>query len=195
MSLVAFRFCRTKLFGRFSIPFHTDFDEINLRFYVRRRVNDEIRRGVAFVAELVPKRAIATIARLVYGENYRNAPIRHRAEIGESRRKLAFAWKSHKQWCNISAEFEGVPSLPTKETLEEFITEHYWGYSALPSRECIEYHVAHEPWRVWRANKAGFAGDASSYYGNEFNAVLQPPPDSAFVAEGSAVAVFRGERI
>ncbi|HLX12169.1 MAG TPA: DUF2071 domain-containing protein, partial [Bacteroidota bacterium] len=84
MSLVAFRFCRTKLLGRFHIPFHTDFDEINLRFYVRRRTKEEIRRGVVFVAELVPKRAIATIARLVYGENYRKTPIRHSAEASES---------------------------------------------------------------------------------------------------------------
>lgn len=195
MSLLAFRFCRTKLLGKFPIPFHTDFDEINLRFYVRRRMNGEIRRGVVFVAELVPKQAIATIARMVYGENYRRASIWHGAEVGESRRTFVYSWRVHTDSCHISVETEGLPCRPNARTLEEFITEHYWGYTPRPSRGCVEYRVAHEPWRVWRAGKASFEGDSSSYYGSDFNAVLQRPPDSAFVAEGSAVTVFRGNRI
>src|SRR5450432_3586609 len=80
ISLVGFRFCHTKLFGYLSVPFHTDFDEVNLRFYVRRKDGADDRRGVVFIAEVVPRRAIATMARLVYGENYKCLPMKHRID-------------------------------------------------------------------------------------------------------------------
>jgi uncharacterized protein YqjF (DUF2071 family) len=68
-SLVGFRFCRTKLLGRFSVPFHIDFEEVNLRFYVRRKDGSDDRRGVVFITEIVPRRAIAATARhILWGE-------------------------------------------------------------------------------------------------------------------------------
>ena len=67
LSLVGLRFCNTKLLGCFPVPFHVNFDEVNLRFYVRRKEGNDVRRGVVFIAEVVPRRAIAMTARLVYG--------------------------------------------------------------------------------------------------------------------------------
>src|SRR5271165_1698092 len=56
LSLVGFRFCRTKLLGCLPVPFHANFDEVNLRFYVRRKAgNNDDRRGVVFIAEVVPR--------------------------------------------------------------------------------------------------------------------------------------------
>jgi uncharacterized protein YqjF (DUF2071 family) len=69
ISVVGFQFLRTRLFGRLAIPFHANFDEVNLRFYVRRKEGEEARRGVVFVKEIVPRRAIAAVARFSYGEN------------------------------------------------------------------------------------------------------------------------------
>ena len=43
VSLVGFRFLNTRVLG-VSIPFHRDFDEVNLRFYVRRNIGSEVRR-------------------------------------------------------------------------------------------------------------------------------------------------------
>jgi uncharacterized protein len=194
ISLVGFRFCNTKLLGRVPVPFHTDFEEVNLRFYVRRRANNEIRRGVVFIAEVVPRRAVAATARLLYGENYKCAPMRHRVENGDDIAEVDFQWKVSDQWCRISARTIGPPALPKPGSLEQFITEHYWGYSARQS-DSVEYHVSHAPWQVWATASASFAGDASSYYGLELNALLQRPPDSAFATKGSAVTVFRGNRI
>jgi uncharacterized protein len=77
VSLVGFRFCRTKLFGAITIPFHSNFDEVNLRFYVRRQEGAESRRGVVFIAEIVPRQAVAKVARALYRENYRCLPMRH----------------------------------------------------------------------------------------------------------------------
>ncbi len=195
ISLVGFRFCRTKVLGHVSVPFHTDFDEVNLRFYVCRQDGGKIRRGVVFVAEVVPRRVIAATARLVYGENYKYAPMRHRIEIGAASKSAEFQWQVRGHWCGLSARFEGSPTLPQAGTLEQFITEHYWGYSAQPGLGCIEYHVSHVPWQVWKATHASFQGDASVLYGGDLASLLERQPDSAFVADGSPVIVFRGNRI
>jgi hypothetical protein len=129
VSLVGFRFCRTKLLGRFSVPFHTDFEEVNLRFYVRRKDGSDDRRGVVFIAEIVPSRAIATTARLIYGENYRCFPMTHRIETGKSNTRAEYQWQIGDQWCTLSAQTIGTPAYPQEGSLEQFITEHYWGYS------------------------------------------------------------------
>lgn len=195
VSLVGFRFCHTKLLGFFPVPFHANFDEVNLRFYVRRKEGGEDRRGVVFIAEIVPRRAIATTARLIYGENYRYCPMRHRIETEGSVRTVEYQWQLGDQWCRLSAQTVGIPTRPPEGSLERFITEHYWGYSAQPTRGSLEYHVSHVPWQVWATGKAGFEGEASTLYGNELSAVLQRGPDCAFVADGSPVIVFSGKTI
>jgi uncharacterized protein len=195
VSLVGFRFCHTKLFGHFSVPFHTDFDEVNLRFYVRRQQDADIRRGVVFIAEVVPRLAISITARLIYGENYKRAPMRHRVETLGPNRRIEFQWRGQRDWCRLSALAEGPAAHPDAGSLEQFITEHYWGYSAQRSGISLEYHVWHVPWKVWTATRASFEGDATVFYGPEFAAVLQRPPDSAFIAEGSPVRVFKGDSV
>jgi hypothetical protein len=111
VSLVGFRFCRTKLLGYFPVPFHTDFEEVNLRFYVRRSDGSEDRRGVVFIAEVVPRRAIAITARLVYGENYRYSPMKHRIEAEACGRTTEYQWEFDSQWCKLSAQTAGPPAI------------------------------------------------------------------------------------
>src|SRR5215831_8133503 len=95
ISLVGFRFERTRVRGLW-IPFHSDFDEVNLRFYVRRTVGTEVRRGVVFIREVVPRWAIAAVARSVYGERYVALPMRHRISgpVSEGgRTTVKYAWR------------------------------------------------------------------------------------------------------
>lgn len=195
VSLVGFRFLRTRLLRVLPLPFHTDFSEVNLRFYVRRKEASEERRGVVFIAEIVPHRAIATVARLMYGENYRYAHMRHRIENGAGVKSVEFRWRVGNQWCRLSASASGVPTLPAENSLEQFITEHYWGYSAQNGGGSMEYRVFHPQWQVSKTEAGAFEGDASPFYGRELAAILQRTPSSAFVAEGSPVTVFRGRRI
>jgi uncharacterized protein YqjF (DUF2071 family) len=195
ISLVGFRFCQTKLLGHFSVPFHADFDEVNLRFYVRRTEGSDDRRGVVFIAEVVPRRAIATIARLLYGENYTCHPMRHYFETEESGRRAEYQWQIDNRWCKLWAQTVGAPERPEEGSLEQFITEHYWGYSTQRSGGCLEYHVSHVPWQVWATATRGFEGEANTLYGSGLGAVLQRHPDCAFVADGSPVIVFKGNRI
>jgi uncharacterized protein YqjF (DUF2071 family) len=195
LSLVGFQFRHTKLLGCFPVPFHANFDEVNLRFYVRRREGDEDRRGVVFIAEVVPRRAIATMARVAYGENYRHHPMRHRIESEGLDKAAEYQWQVGNQWCRLWAQTAGVPSRPQEGSLEQFIAEHYWGYSAQGTRGSLEYHVAHVPWQVWATSNAGFEGEASTLYGDELSTVLRRRPDCAFVADGSPVSVFTGKTV
>lgn len=195
LSLVGFRFCRTKLLGRFPVPFHTNFDEVNLRFYVRRTEGNEQRRGVVFIAEVVPRRAIAVTARTLYGENYRHSRMRHRLEMAGLTNSAEYEWQVGGRWCRLAAHTAGLPAYPPDGSLEQFITEHYWGYAARGTRSSLEYHVSHVPWQVWAATSARFDGDATALYGAKFSTLLQRPPDSAFVADGSPVLVFKGRNL
>ncbi len=195
VSLVGFRFCRTKLFGTMTVPFHSDFDEVNLRFYVRREEGAESRRGVVFIAEIVPRQAIATVARVLYGENYVCLPMRHRVSSNGSQRVVEYEWQAKNQWCKLTAEASSPPALPQPESLEQFITEHYWGYFTQQSGGSLEYHVSHVPWQVWPSSANSFEGDAGSLYGPELARILQRRADSAFIASGSPVVVFKGQKI
>jgi uncharacterized protein len=191
ISVVGFRFERTRVRGLW-IPFHSDFDEVNLRFYVRRIAADELRRGVVFIREIVPRWAIAAVARSVYGERYVSLPMRHRiaGPVSEGgRRQVEYGFRNADGWCHLRVECEGNPTVPPAGGFEQFITEHYWGYTAHPDGRTLEYRVQHDPWRVWRVTNARFEGDPAGLYPAQFGARLQDPPDSAFLAEGSAVAV------
>ena len=195
VSLVGFRFLQTKLFGVISIPFHSNFDEVNLRFYVRRQEGANLRRGVVFIREIVPRRAIADVARLIYGENYTRHPMRHSINRDGAGIAAEYEWQFERRWCHLFAHASGIPGTPLEGSFEQFITEHYWGYSRKRDETCVEYHVSHVPWQVWSAASAGFKGDGDALYGSAFGSVLGRKPDSAFIADGSAVQVFMARRI
>jgi hypothetical protein len=195
VSLVAFQFLHTKLFGSLAIPFHADFDEVNLRFYVRRTSGNENRRGVVFIAEIVPKWAVAKIARLAYGENYVCLPMKHRIEMDGAAKTVEYQWQLNGAWCRLYAQASSAPEPAAEGSLKQFITEHYWGYSAKRNGDTLEYHVSHVPWNVWTSSAAGFEGDASGLYGLALGKILQRRPDSAFIADGSPVTVSTGKRI
>lgn len=193
-SLVAFRFLNTKVCG-IPIPFHRNFDEVNLRFYVRRIVGDEVRRGVVFIREIVPRWTIAAVARGIYNERYVSLPMNHQIKQSESGLSVEYGWRSRQGWSRLSLSAEGSPMLPNEKSQEQFITEHFWGYSAQADGTTVEYRVAHPSWRVWSGRDAKFEGDVTELYGQELAAILASSPSSAFLAEGSEVTVFRGHKI
>jgi uncharacterized protein YqjF (DUF2071 family) len=195
VSLVGLRFARTKLFRLISVPFHSGFDEVNLRIYVRRREGSEIRRGVMFIREIVSLPAVTFVARLAYAENYRTLPLRHSINLTDSGGSIEYSWELNRQRFRLRGHTEGNPSLAAEGSLEQFISEHYWGYSRSRNGNSLEYHVAHERWRIWRASSATFEGDGAALYGSDFASVLSRPPRSAFIADGSPVLVYAARRI
>src|SRR5579862_1820772 len=149
ISLVGFRFGRTKIYGICPIPGHAAFDEVNLRFYVRRKVGGEDRRGVVFIAEIVPKRAVAFVARVAYGENYVCLPMKHSINMTDAIKTAEYRWRLNGTWCKLHAQSSPAPARAEEGSLEQFITEHYWGYSRQRDGKALEYHVSHVPWNVW----------------------------------------------
>src|SRR6185295_11863192 len=132
VSVVGFMFTKTVVKG-IAVPFHRDFEEVNLRFYVKRRPpgghddGRDDRRGVVFVKELVPRFAIAWMARVVYRENYVSLPMRHR--LGEDG-TAEYGFRMGRRWSAVFVRPEGDPQPTAPGSLEEFIAEHYWGYAA-----------------------------------------------------------------
>jgi uncharacterized protein len=194
VSLVGFQFLKTRVRG-FSIPFHRNFDEVNLRFYVRRTEGSETRRGVVFIREIVPRWAIAFVARNIYNERYVALPMRHRIESTDLNQEVEYAWQCDRKWNAIKLRTEGSPALPQENSEEQFITEHYWGYAQQRDGRTMEYRVAHPPWQVWRGSNAKFEGEMTELYGQELAAVVCGTPSSAFLAEGSEVEVLRGRKL
>jgi uncharacterized protein len=195
VSVVGFLFRDTKVLG-IPIPAHRTFEEVNLRFYVRRHVGGEVRRGVVFVRELVPRRAVASVARWLYNEPYRALPMRHRIEAtADGTTTREFAWRAGAKWTRLLARTAGPAQLLEPGSEAEFITEHYWGYTRQRDGGTIEYRVDHPRWNVWNAQDARLEGDVASVYGDAFARALDGPPRSAFVADGSPVTVFAPTRI
>ena len=198
ISLVGFMFLRTSVLG-VPIPWHRNFEELNLRFYVRRHVADEVRRGVVFVKEIVPRRAIATIARIVYNENYAAVPMRHHLTLDEAGRcsdaPLEYAFRAAGRWNHLRLRPFGPLEYPQVDSLEAFITEHYWGYCSQRDGGTIEYRVEHPQWQLRAAKDAEFACDVASVYGQPFAEPLSAPPHSALLADGSDVVVHRPVRL
>jgi uncharacterized protein YqjF (DUF2071 family) len=192
LSLVGFEFNRTHMFG-LPVPFHQSFEEVNLRFYVRRST----KRGVVFIRELVPKYLVAAIARLAFNEKYSCVAMSHRIEYGDDHEnvKAEYSWGSGADRSLMRIETEGESFLPGEDSVSQFITEHFWGYAAQPDGGCLEYEVQHPRWNVRSAKLAGFSGNAAALYGPEIAECLMREPDSAFLAEGSPVTVFKGKRI
>jgi uncharacterized protein YqjF (DUF2071 family) len=198
VSLVGFLFRDTRVLG-VPIPLHRDFEEVNLRIYVRREADAEVRRGVTFIREIVPRHAIAAVARLAYNEPYVALPMRHaieaQADIDAAPRTLRYEWRQRAGWSALAVEASGIamPLVPDSEA--EFITEHYWGYTRQRDGGTVEYHVTHPRWRTWTVDAAEVLGDLADLYGATLGDVLRRSPDSVFLAEGSSVEVHMPTRL
>lgn len=187
VSVVGFLFLDTRLLG-FPVPLHRDFEEVNLRFYVRRKSADTWRRGVVFVRELVPRRAIALVARAFYEERYSALPMKHNIEHLDGSLTVEYSWRRGKKWEFLKVSAAGEPQPIPVGSHAEFITEHYWGYTCLRDG-CSEYRVEHPRWKIWNADSFELSADVATLYREEFAETLSQSPRSAFVADGSPVTV------
>ncbi|MCC7439202.1 MAG: DUF2071 domain-containing protein [Armatimonadetes bacterium] len=198
ISMVGFLFLETKVMG-LPIPFHRNFEEVNLRFYVRRVVGGEVRRGVVFIKEIVPRWAIATAARLFYNERYVAMPMRNRLQMNGAmvaiNGSVEYGWKPNEHWNSIAVQTSGPPQPIADGSEEEFITEHYWGYARQRDGGTAEYQVEHPRWMVRACPSSQLVCDAEQLYGAQLAQAVSGPPCSAFMAEGSEIIVRTGVRI
>jgi uncharacterized protein len=190
VSLVGFMFANTRILG-FKIPFHVNFEEVNLRFYVRYNDNGTWKRGTVFIKEIVPKPAISFIANKVYHEKYVTKAMKHSVKETSNEMELSYQWKHQNKWNSIEATVE-KPSQPMLSgSEEEFIAEHYWGYSKYNATTTFEYNVQHPAWKIFPVKKYLIDCDFKAQYGDPFSNLTNAKPNSVFVARGSDIAVLK----
>ena len=195
ISLVGFMFLNTRVLG-IPIPYHVNFEEVNLRFYVKRELEGETRRGVVFVKEIVPRWAIAWVARTLYGEPYEmwdmyNERSQHRIYYEWTQDEYGHEWFANE----LSVEFGENLGVPVEGSHCEFIIEHYWGYTRRGSNRTDEYKVEHPKWEVFSVEKSDVDVDFAHVYGEEFGFLSKARPYSVVFAKGSEIAVFKGARL
>jgi len=190
VSVVGFLFKNCRVFGVGS-PGLGNFEEVNLRFYVRRRAGVEWRRGVVFIKEIVPSPIVAAMARIFFQERYVAMPMSHRVEGNE----VEFGWSRGGRWESVTATTRENPEPISPGSEEEFILEHYWGYVRRRDGSTVEYAVEHPPWLVHQTSKTALNCAVGELYGPEFADALSRPPRSAFVAEGSKILVRFGQTL
>lgn len=193
VSLVGFMFLNTRLMG-FKIPFHTHFEEVNLRFYVRHKDGDQWKRGVVFIKEIVPRPALTFVANIVYKENYETMPMSHLWDGSDERQKVEYRWKK-KRWNSLQIETSSTPQSIATGSEEEFITEHYWGYARITHDRTTQYEVVHPRWDIYPTIDYTIDVDFTGTYGAEFSSLNLITPSSVFLAEGSEIAVKKGREV
>ena len=198
VSLVGFLFKKTRV-RRIPIPGHRTFEEVNLRFYVRRRNAVEWRAGVTFVREIVPRHAVAWVARAFYNEPYMALPMDHRIEVNRETAvedlAVVYSWDVGESHQRLAMRVD-TDLIPVKDgTIEAFITERHWGYTTQRDRSTIEYRVNHARWRTGNARDSELVCDIHRTFGEEFVPFLSVRPVTAFYAEGSPIEVYRGTPI
>ena len=194
VSIVGFRFLETKVLG-IKFPFHTNFDEVNLRFYVRYNDNGTWKRGAVFIKEIVPKFMITLIANALYREKYATHPCKHEIQKTDNQLFVKYSWQSKSGWNHVEVKADAETSTILAGSEEEFITEHYWGYASYSAQKTNEYQVKHPRWKVHKVNDYDIKCDFKELYGAEFAFLKDTKPSSVLLAEGSEVSIFKGKVI
>ena len=190
VSLVGFMFLETRVLG-VPIPFHVNFEEVNLRYYVKRETEGETRRAVCFIKEIVPRFAIATVARVVYGEPYECWTMSH----DRTETLVAYDWSKGGSRNRLSVETGESLGVPASGSHGEFIIEHYWGYTSRGDGRVDEYKVEHPKWELFSTKNEQLDVDFGRTYGDEFAFLADEKPYSILLAKGSEIAVYKGKPI
>lgn len=188
VSLVGFMFKNTKVLGM-KIPFHVNFEEVNLRFYVKHKSGDSWKRGVVFIKEIVPKRAITFVANNLYGEHYATHKMNHEWTEHNDSRRIVYQWEVNNQWQSIELEADRKLSKIEEGSETEFITEHYWGYTKVNDNKTTEYEVTHPKWDYYKVKKCNINVDFGLTYGKKFEFLNLEKPKSIMLAEGSLITL------
>jgi uncharacterized protein YqjF (DUF2071 family) len=188
VSLVGFMFKQTSLF-HIPIPFLGTFEEINLRFYVKRVEGNTIKRGVVFINETVPYKPVAWLANKLYKEHYTAIPTKNKIELNQHSKHINYQWKINKNWNHLDVQTAAESEPMKHDSIEEFIFEHYYGYTKINKHATQEYKVNHPRWLINQVNDYSINCDFEAMYGTDFAHLSNKQPDSVIMAEGSAVTV------
>jgi uncharacterized protein YqjF (DUF2071 family) len=187
VSLVGFMFKKTCLFG-VPIPFFGSFEEINLRFYVRKVEGKKIKKGVVFINETVPFKIVALLANKLYKEHYISIPTKNTIDIGDYK-NIHYEWKMKNKWNSITVQSDTNKYKIEPSSIEEFIFERYFGFTKLSPFSTQEYRIHHPKWMTNNILNNNIDCDFGTMYGDAFSNLSNQAPNSIIMAEGSPVSV------
>jgi uncharacterized protein len=188
ISLVGFMFKNTRLFN-IPIPRLGTFEEINLRFYVKRKTESEVKRGVVFINETIPYKVVAWMANTLYKEHYTVVPTKHNISKSTNSQQIKYEWLVNKKWNSIYVENDTCAHPMITNSFEQFIYEHYYGYTKTGMNKTEEYHLHHPSWKIYKVLDFKIECDFKTMYGESFSTLNATKPAAVFIAEGSAVAI------
>ena len=188
VSLVGFMFKNTSIF-KIPIPLMGTFEEVNLRFYVKRKVGTEIRRGVVFINETVPNKLVAYVANKLYKEHYIAIPTKHNWDFQKEQKVIKYEWKVNEIWNSIVVEASQKKQKMLSGSIEEYIFEHYFGYTKVNKQRSIEYKINHPSWEINLIQNHQIKCDFATFYGQDFKVLNDIKPNSVMLAEGSQISV------
>jgi uncharacterized protein len=188
VSLVGFMFKDSRIFG-VPIPLFGSFEEVNLRFYVKRTLDGIENRGVVFINETVPHRVVAWLANKLYKEHYIAIPTKHAISASGFTQYVRYDWKPYKNWNSLSVHAEKKSGAMAPGSMEEFIFEHYYGYTRVDQAQSQQYSVQHPRWEVHKVMDYHVDCDFMATYGPSFSVLNEQQPHSVFLAAGSPVSI------
>lgn len=188
LSLVGFMFKDTKLFN-IPIPGLGTFEEINLRFYVIKKDKHEGTRGVVFINETVPYKLVAWLANKLYKEHYSTVKTKSSLVNTVHNKEISYEWLLNSNWQHLRVSASSKSSPMSANSLEEFIYEHYSGYTRVDSFHTLEYKIKHPSWKIYTVKDFAIQCDFLSMYGKAFEFLNYTNPSSVYLAEGSAVSI------
>ena len=159
---------------------------MNLRFYVRP-ISNPTERSVTFIKEIVPVKTIPFVANLFFKENYVTMNMDHKIEHSS----VSYSWGNDN---SFQVSYSENPSIPSSGSVEEFISEHYYGFTKNGTKT-IKYYVTHPQWKVAPASSHSINVNFESNYGNPFSFLNNTNPSSVFYAQGSEVSVSFPSRL
>ena len=178
-------------------PWHTNFEEVNLRYYVKYFDGKQWKRGAAFISEIVPRSIIGRTANLLYNEHYSTASMCHSIQEVNNQLLVQYKWrKKNEPWNSIEIQAGTALQDIVAGSEAEFILEHYFGYNGLNKNTTIEYAVEHPRWQVYPVSKFLLTCDVQQLYGQAFVPFIKDAaPHSVFLAKGSDIIVRKPVKI
>lgn len=190
VSLVGLQFSNLRVRG-VRVPGHQHFDEINLRFYVRKTGY----QGVTFIREYAPRPLAALMARILYSEPYRAAPVRGRITADEATIVAGYEIDYGGRTSQFSLTGQRPPVRPDNTTLEHFLLEQHWGFTTTRGGQMMRYEVEHPVWHIYPIVSYTLDFDFAAVYGPKWAVLGESEPRSLVLATGSDVTISRPRRI
>ena len=192
VSVVGFKFLNTKVKG-IRFPYHINFEQVNLRFYVKRTINGEEKKGVVFIKEIIDRRLVKFVARTLYKENYVQYSMKHAWNDSKDQLDIKYQWKLNGKWNSIAVKAKKELANMAEGSEEKFIAEHYWGYVQIEKEKSYQFKVEHPSWKMFAIEDYHIDVDFKACYGKSFEMLQHQKPTSVLLVEGSEVSL--GDRI